>query len=131
MSVPSSRIPRGPTVRQRRGQDEPDAGTIAIAALSYFATEPKTMSRFFALTGLDPTTLRDAAASPSFLAGVLDFVLADEKVLLAVAAAQETTPDAIVRARQALERRRSAPPVEDGPSAVDDGWPPRPHDDWA
>ena len=35
------------------------------------------------------------------------------------------------RSNQALERRRSAPPVEDGPSAVDDGWPPRPHDDWA
>ncbi|UOM35439.1 DUF3572 domain-containing protein [Acuticoccus sp. I52.16.1] len=115
--------------RSRRNADDPDAGTIAIAALSYFATEPKTMSRFFALTGLDPTTLRDAASSPTFIAGLLDFVLADERVLIAVAEAQETTPDAIVRARQALERRVGGDPVAG--SVADDGWPPRPHDDWA
>ncbi|WP_202913295.1 DUF3572 domain-containing protein [Acuticoccus sediminis] len=129
--MPSSRSPRHPAPRSRRQADDPDAGTIAIAALSYFATEPKTMSRFFALTGLDPTSLRDAAASPTFVAGLLDFVLADERILLAVAEAQETTPEAIVRARQALERRPNEP-IDVGSKPVgDDGWPPRPHDDWA
>ncbi|MBJ3777649.1 DUF3572 domain-containing protein [Acuticoccus mangrovi] len=105
----------------RRLDDLPDPGAIAIAALSHFATEPKTLDRFFALTGLDPTSLRDAAASPSFIAGVLDFVLEDEKVLLAIAAAQETTPEAIMAARRRMDRKTIA----------EDDWPPRAHDDWA
>ncbi|WP_108659140.1 DUF3572 domain-containing protein [Acuticoccus kandeliae] len=105
-----------------RDPDEvPQAETIAIAALSHFATTPKVLNQFFALTGLDPTSLRDAAASPSFVAGVLDFVLQDEEVLLAVAAAQEITPDDIVAARKRLDR----------PMVADDDWPPRIADDWA
>lgn len=130
--MPSSRLPFDPTARSRRTAEEPDAGTIAIAALSYFATEPKTMDRFFALTGLDPSTLRDAARTPGFVAGLLDFVLADEKVLLAVAEAQETTPEAIMRARAALDRP-SVRTIDGGASErpADEDWPPRPHDDWA
>ena len=88
------------------------------------------MTRFFALTGLDPTSLRDAAGSPEFVKGLLDFVLADEKVLLAVAEAQETTPEAIVAARAALERPSHAAHMEPG-AIPDDDWPPRAHDDWA
>ena len=49
-----------------RSSAEPlDPVAIAIAALSHFATDPRTLSRFFALTGLDPQSLREAAASPS------------------------------------------------------------------
>ena len=131
MTVPSSRPPRQSLSRSRRKAEDPDAATIAIAALSYFATEPKTMSRFFALTGLDPSSIRSAASSPAFVAGLLDFVLADERILLAVAEAQETTPEAIVRARQSLERRGGNDPIDITGGSADDGWPPRPHDDWA
>jgi hypothetical protein len=111
--------------------DDPEAGAIVIAALSYFATHPKTMDRFFALTGVDPASLKDAARAPGFLAGVLDFVIEDERVLRAVAAAQETTPEAIVAARARLERgRRAADPWSER-GAEDEGWPPRVADDWA
>lgn len=127
LTVPSR---RARTDQGGARSEEPDAGTIAIAALSHFATEPRTMTRFFALTGLDPRTLRDAAGSPGFIAGVLDFVLADQRVLLAVAAAQETTPEAIVRARASLERPDPAP-EEAVPPIADEDWPPRVHDDWA
>ena len=109
-----------------------------IAALSHFATEPKTLSRFFALTGLDPVTLRDAASAPGFVAGVLDFVLQDPKVLSAVAEAQETTPEAIAAARARLDRRTGSGdddwpprPREEPGAESDDGWPPRVADDWA
>lgn len=102
-----------------------------IAALSYFAINPKTMDRFFALTGLDPASLKYAAHAPGFLAGVLDFVIGDERVLRAVAEAQETTPDAIVAARARLDRRGAAPGPWDDGAGDDDGWPPRVADDWA
>jgi hypothetical protein len=110
--------------------DDPEAGAIAIAALSHFATEPKTLARFFALTGLDTETLREAAASPSFVAGVLDFVLAEPKVLAAVAAAQETTAEAIAAARARLDRP-GTPADAWQEDAADDDWPPRAADDWA
>lgn len=104
-----------------RSSTEPlDPMAIAIAALSHFATEPKTMSEFFALTGLDAQTLRDAATKPGFAAGILDFVLQDERLLIELARAQETTPEAIVAARHRLDRR-----------VADDDWPPRPAGDWA
>jgi hypothetical protein len=119
------------TVPSRRAADDPEAGAIVIAALSYFATHPKTMDRFFALTGLDPASLKDAASAPGFLAGVLDFVIEDARVLAAVAEAQETTPEAIVAARARLDRPRGDPAGGGGGAGGDDGWPPRVADDWA
>lgn len=104
-----------------RSSTEPlDPVAIAIAALSHFATDAKTLSRFFALTGLDPQSLREAAASPGFAAGILDFVLQDERLLVEIAQAQDTTPEAIAAARHRLEV-----PLHD------DDWPPRPAGDWA
>ena len=105
----------------REGGDRPDAGTLAIAALSHFATDGKLLARFFALTGLDPARLREAAGTPGFTAGVLDFVLADERLLIALAAEQETTPQAIAAARASLDHS----------SPYEDDWPPRTGDDWA
>jgi hypothetical protein len=105
-----------------RHNDAPDAATIAIAALSHFATDPKTLNRFFALTGLDPDNLRDVAGSPEFVAGVLDFVLQDDTVVLAVAEAQEIPPEAIAEARRRLDRPAAS---------VGEDWPPRTTDDVA
>jgi hypothetical protein len=89
---------------------EPDAQTIAIAALSYLATEPERLGRFLALTGLGPGSVREAARSPLFLAGVLDFILQEDEMVLAVADAQDVPPDAILAARHRLGGR---PPLED------------------
>ncbi len=103
-----------------RSVNVPDAGTIAIAALSHFATDSRILSRFFALTGLDPSSLREAAGTRGFTAGILDFVIEDEALLVAVADAQDLTPQDIVEARQRLDR-----------PAQDEDWPPRPARDWA
>lgn len=102
------------------GADEGEALAIAISALSYFATEPKILERFFALTGLEAHSIKEAAATPGFVTGVLDFVLSDEALLLEVAQMQEIPPEAIMAARERLDR----------PVAEDD-WPPRTADDWA
>ncbi|MEM6762052.1 MAG: DUF3572 domain-containing protein [Pseudomonadota bacterium] len=107
-----------PAMRSR--SDAPDPGAIAIAALSHFATDARILNRFFALTGLDAGSLREAAGSRGFTAGVLDFVLSEEQLLAEIAAAQDTTPEAISIARQSLDAL-----VEE------DDWPPRTADDWA
>jgi len=61
------------------------AEKLAIQALGYLAGEPERLGHFLAATGIGPEMIRKAAADPSFLAGVLDHVAADEPLLLAVA----------------------------------------------
>lgn len=78
------------------------AETLAITALGYLASDAHHLERFLSLSGLQPTELRKAAASSGFLAGVLDFFLEDESLLLAFAADQSLKPEAIVRARARL-----------------------------
>ena len=58
----------------------------AIAALTFIASDADRLSRFLSLSGIDVTRLRAAAAQPEFLAGVLDYLSADEPLLMAFAA---------------------------------------------
>ena len=53
-------------------------------------------------TGLVIGDLRAGAADSTFLAGVLDYFLQNEALLLAFAASEELAPETIVRARQRL-----------------------------
>ncbi len=78
------------------------AAELAIVALGYLAGDPERLSRFLALTGIDPGSVRAAASQPSFLAGVLEYVAADERVLVAVASHANVAPEQIERARQTL-----------------------------
>lgn len=59
-----------------------DAQSVAIAALSWIAADGEMMSRFCALSGIEPAQIRQAATEPGFLAGVLDFILAHEPTLM-------------------------------------------------
>ena len=87
------------------------AESMAIAALGFLAVEPERLARFLALSGLGPHNLRQAATSPGFLAAVLDHLAADERLLVAFAAAQGVDPAAVTSARAAL----SDPPAESSP----------------
>jgi hypothetical protein len=49
--------------------------------------------------------IRQAAADPAFLSGVLDHVAADEPLLLAVAEHIGVKPEAVMRAHAALSGR--------------------------
>ena len=54
----------------------PETATkIAIDGLQYLAGDTEQLSRFVALTGMAPNDMRNAAASPEFLAAILDFYL--------------------------------------------------------
>jgi hypothetical protein len=83
------------------------AAQLAIAALSFIASEPEELGRFLSLTGIGPESIRQAARQPDFLVGVLDHLASDERLLLAFAAQNDIDPDQVMRAREALA---GAPP---------------------
>ena len=79
-----------------------DPEDVAIAALSFIAADPERLSRFLGLSGLEPATLRAAAAEPGFLAQVMEYVAADESLLLAFAANAGHHPEAVAQAARKL-----------------------------
>jgi hypothetical protein len=78
------------------------AEALAIQALNFLATEPERLSRFLALSGLAPDSIRTAAAESGFLAGVLAHLGQDETLLVAFAAEAGVKPAAVDRARRLL-----------------------------
>ena len=75
---------------------------MAVQALEYLAREPERLGRFLALSGLDPTTIRAAARQPEFLAGVLEYVMNDESLLVALTASLDVPPERVSQARTVL-----------------------------
>jgi len=84
------------------GLDKKAAELLAVNALTFLAGRPEALGRFLALSGVGPHSLRDAAADPAFLAGVLDHLLGDEALLVAYAAAADVRPERVAEARRAL-----------------------------
>lgn len=75
---------------------------MAIQALSFIAEEPERLRRFLAVTGIAPAEIRAAASEPGFLAGVLEHLTADERLLTAFAADADIDPAAIGKALATL-----------------------------
>ena len=78
------------------------AERLAVAALSYLASEPEHLGGFLAATGVGPSDIRSAARDPQFLFGVLDHIASDEPLLIAFAQHADIDPAEIERARLAL-----------------------------
>lgn len=95
----------GPTGRARRTTEVVDPDFIAIQALTFIAGDPDHAGRFLGLTGIGPGDLRRAAGDPGFLLGVMDYVVADEPLLLLVAAEAGVPPEAVVEAHDRMARR--------------------------
>ena len=72
---------------------------IVASVLAFLASEPERLARFFILTGLRADTIRAASRTPGFAASVLDYVLADERLLLAFAAGAEIKPEELAQLR--------------------------------
>jgi uncharacterized protein DUF3572 len=75
---------------------------LAIAALGFIANERDELSRFLALTGIDPGSIRTAAEEPGFLGGVLAYIGGSERTLVAFAAHAGVAPEEIETARMVL-----------------------------
>lgn len=75
-----------------------DAEATAVAVLGWLANEPDMLSRFLALSGVQPGQLRQAVDDPAFLAGMLEFLMQHEPTLMAFCAATESKPESVVEA---------------------------------
>ena len=89
-------------MRKPQKLDRGAAESLAIQALTFLASEPGRLGRFLALTGIGPDQIRLVAASPGFLAGVLEHLASDEAMLIAFADDANVAPGEVERARRAL-----------------------------
>jgi hypothetical protein len=93
--------PRRPIGRAPRLTRE-DAETLAIRAVAFLAGREELFLRFVALTGMTVEQVRASLAEPTVLGAVLDFVLADEALVVELAAELDVPPDLPARARRLL-----------------------------
>jgi hypothetical protein len=82
-----------------------EAETVAIRALSFFASDAGRLGRFLAATGIGPDEIRSAAREPRFLAGVLDHLADDQSAMLDFAEESGIEPERIASARAVLSGR--------------------------
>jgi Protein of unknown function (DUF3572) len=85
---------------------DPDAETVALEALAFLGGDHDRLATFLDLTGLDVAGLRAAARDPGFLAGVLDHIAGDERLLLSFAAESGRAPEFVAAAHARLTRRK-------------------------
>ncbi len=89
-------------VQKQKPLDRDDAEDIAIAALTFLASNGERLGRFLATTGVGPEALKASARNPQTLASVLDFLLQDESLLLMFTTESHLAPDVIVPAHTIL-----------------------------
>lgn len=78
------------------------AQDTAVSALIFIANDPVLLSRFLAITGIEADRIRESAAEPGFLAGVLQFLLAHEPTLTAFCDASGIDPASVSHALRSL-----------------------------
>jgi len=81
-------------------QDE--AAEIALWALGLIASDEGALTRLMSETGVGAESLKRAPEEPELLGAVLDFLFADEILLLDFCRKQGVTPNQVIRARAAL-----------------------------
>jgi hypothetical protein len=92
------------SLKKMQSASSDSARSLAVSALTFIAADPDRLSRFLGITGLGPHNLRTAAAEPAFLSSVLDYLVADEGLLVGFAAEAGLKPEAVARAHAALVR---------------------------
>ena len=81
---------------------QPAAEAIALDALTFIASDDELLSRFVALTGMDPSAVRSELQKPGFLHGVMHHVVEHEELLIAFASSAGLKPEQVAAAAQAL-----------------------------
>lgn len=81
-----------------------DAETLALSALAATLSDERRARRFLDLSGIETEELRRRAGERDLLAALIRFLEAHEPDLVAVAEQVAVEPQALVAARQELER---------------------------
>jgi hypothetical protein len=79
-----------------------NAATIALNALGFLANSPQALDGFMQQSGVDLTTIRATAAERDLLVAVLDFVMANEELLVDFCESSRTEPRAVQMASHVL-----------------------------
>jgi hypothetical protein len=79
-----------------------NAEILGLEALTWLVCDQPGLDRFLAASGVDGAELREAAGSPGLTIAILDFLLANEDLLLAFCESSGTKPAGLHRARHAL-----------------------------
>jgi hypothetical protein len=79
------------------------AEILALEALTWLVGQTDGMDRFLALSGLEPADLRRVAGDRDLLGSLLDFLLANEPLLLDFCETTSIKPQTIHFARHRLE----------------------------
>lgn len=85
-----------------RKLNEDDAERLAIEALSFIASDETRLSQFLQVTGFTLEAIRAEASSQNFLAGILDFLLSDDSLLLVFACHNGIDPSLVTKAKDVL-----------------------------
>lgn len=83
-------------------QKRENAEALAIRALGFVASDPELLPRFLAISGIEASSIRQAAREPGFLAGVLQFVVAHEPTLLRFSEESSVPPQEVTAALRVL-----------------------------
>lgn len=75
---------------------------MALNMLAFIAGDEQRLGAFLNLSGTPPGDLAHLARDRHFLAGVFDFVLADQSLLLMFAEIEGVKPESLTRARRGL-----------------------------
>jgi len=78
------------------------AETLALQALGYIAADQRLLEGLQGTTGLEAETLRAGVGDPEILAGVLDFLLKDERQLVLFCEHADIDPRLPGRARYVI-----------------------------
>ena len=81
-----------------------EAETVAIRALGFLADDPRRLTRFLSLTGMEPATLMAGAETSTVQTAVLDYLLTDESLLMVFSGHAALAPDVVPAARALLAR---------------------------
>lgn len=75
---------------------------LAIAAISFLASDFDQLTRFLSLTGLDPSNLREIASDREFLIAVLEYIMSDEALLISFSENARINPFNVAKARDQM-----------------------------
>jgi hypothetical protein len=73
-----------------------------LKILTFLVTDSTRAETFLKITGMAPEDLRKGAGDDVFLAGVVDYLLADERLLVAFADEENLKPESIISVRRML-----------------------------
>ena len=78
------------------------AETLALQAITFLAGDDERISRFMAVSGMDRDGLIQATADKTVLAGIMDYILSDDSLLIEFAEGAGISPEEAMLARSHL-----------------------------